>query len=88
MPNCRSNVIGIKIVYCDSTGEQNEVWVDLNRVRALAWCEEQVGSKPAGKGGNGKLPEDPNGPGPCPDIRDDEPKICWWNGTEWVCGEE
>lgn len=87
MPNCRSSLIDIKVVYCKD-GEPEEAWVDLSRVHALSWCSEEVGRKNAGQGGNSKLPTDPNGPGPCPQTGIADEAICWWNGTQWVCGEE
>lgn len=91
MPKCRTKLVGIKLVYCVD-GEYEEVWVDLNRVHALSWCDGYVAAKNGG-GGNNKLPTDPNGPKDCPEpdmmgTTAEEVPICWWNGTEWVCGEE
>lgn len=87
MPDCRTGLIGIKLVYCDS-GEKQEVWVNLNQVHALSWCDEQVGAKGKGAAGNQRLPTDPNGPGPCPPTAAAGSDLCWWNGSQWICGSE
>ena len=91
MPTCRTSLLGIKLVYCEGD-DRKEVWVDLKKVHALAWCDEEVGAKGKGQGGNSKLPTDNNGPGNCDDAdiagTAPPPPVCWWNGTEWVCGDE
>jgi len=96
MANCRTNLIGIQLVYCEA-GVKREVWVDLGKVHALAWCHEEVKAKPGGEGGTGKLPS-ANKPGRCPDdtltmtatatAAGTEVPVCWWNGSVWVCGDE
>lgn len=89
MPNCKTNLLGIKLVYCDGSGDKQEVWVDLNRVHALAWCSEEVKAKAGSAGGNAKLPEDKNGPGDCkPTMDDPGAALCWWDGSKWICGVE
>lgn len=90
MTKCRTNLIGIQLVYCVN-GEKREVWLDLKQVHALSWCDGDLKEKKGGAGNN-KLPIDTSGPGACPKAEDvsastDVP-ICWWNGSEWVCGEE
>ncbi|HEX6309776.1 MAG TPA: hypothetical protein VFZ69_16500 [Longimicrobiales bacterium] len=89
MPNCRKKLLGIQLVYCDGSNKKQTMWVNLQQVHALAWCEESVGAKSAGKTGSNKIPQDPNGPGDCPKPRPDvDQSICWWNGSDWVCGDE
>ncbi|CAN5874096.1 hypothetical protein BH23GEM9_BH23GEM9_07620 [soil metagenome] len=78
MATCRTNIIGIRLVYCVD-GEPKEMWVDLKKVHALAWCEEPVPAKPGNPSGNAKLPEDRKGPGKCPPAKPPaavEPAIC------------
>lgn len=89
MANCRTNLLGVKLVYCDEAGEQQEVWVNLKKVQALSWCSGEVKGKGNGATGQHKLPVDPNGPGECHNGRNiPDDALCWWDGKEWICGVE
>ncbi len=85
---CRTKLVGVKLVYCEGDTQQ-EVWVNINAVHAIAWCSEKINERPANpNGGSQKIPKS-NGPKDCKKGRalGDEP-ICWWTGSQWVCGEE
>jgi len=85
-----TNLLGVQIAYCDADGKEQRAWLDLKQVEALAWTSGDIKAKSKGTGGNNKLPVDPNGPGKCGDakIAGPIPPMCWWNGAEWVCGNE
>lgn len=85
-----ANLMGIQIVYCVEGVQKNE-WVDLKKVHAISWCVEEMTKKPKGNG-NPNGPHLPKGkePGSCPPPDPLTPggaPMCWWDGTEWVCGE-
>jgi len=90
-PKCDPRVVGVCIVTCDEDGEQHQTWIDIRKVFALSWCEEEVGRKPPRETGNYKLPA-VRPPGPCSEpkpMANGEPEaICWWNGSMWVCGDD
>ena len=86
MPDCRTSIIGIQIVYCDENGERQSFWVNLNQVSAIGWCDDPVG--PKDPHGHAPIPKDPHGPGRCPPHRDREAELCWWDGNQWVCDAE
>jgi hypothetical protein len=86
---CRNQILGICVVYCDGS-ERKEVWLNLNRVQALAWCDGRVGTRPGNPTPQPeKLPRGP-APGSCPEGV--QPMVvvplCWWTGSQWVCGDE
>jgi hypothetical protein len=89
MASCRTNLLGIQLVYCDETGTQQTVWLDLKKVQALSWCSGEVKAKGNNAGGTSKLPRDPKGPGKCPpDHLVPSDPLCWWDGNQWICGIE
>jgi hypothetical protein len=90
MANCRTKLIGVQVVYCEGEGDPKRAWVNLHQVHALAWCAEEVAAKGPGNPGNGRLPTVPNEPGKCkkPDRDAADENLCWWNGSQWICGVE
>jgi hypothetical protein len=82
-----ANLLGIHVRYCVN-GVQKDEWVDLTKVHAITWCDGEMEAKGKGLGGSAKLPATRE-PGPCPagPLVPTGAPMCWWNGTEWVCGE-
>lgn len=86
MPGGKMKLIGVQIAYCDRDGREKLEWLNLQQVRALAWTEEEIKAKAKGKTGNSKLPS--GAKGKCNPGTFVEESVCWWNGSEWVCGED
>lgn len=86
---CEITVTGIRVYFC--VGEkQKKVWVDLDEVEALTWCtNKDIPEKPKGPTSSGRKIPRGSKPGKCKDTDDfngDPGSLCWYNGTEWVCG--
>jgi len=79
------SVIGIQVHYCED-GQHKQMWLDLNDMQAISWTTGDVGEKPGGSGGNAPIPEGTQ-PGPCPQAANGGDPFCWWNGSQWICGE-
>jgi hypothetical protein len=84
------SVVGVCVVYCQD-GMLSKVWLDLDKVSAIAWTEGKIDSRGANPGhGTDKIPESNKGePNTCPPaaIAAEETGLCWWNGSKWVCGD-
>lgn len=90
---CRTRLKGVQLVFCDDEGAQQQVWVDIKKVPAIAWCEEAFDGKDANKPPVQKaIPTDKKGPAQCPGKPSpgprSDPPLCWWDGNDWVCGTE
>lgn len=91
-PKCTPPVdlLGIKIVYCEN-GQKKEKWVNLETVHAISWCVGVIKKKAKGTG-NPHGPKLPSGAAPtgCSkehDIASGGALMCWWDGSQWQCGE-
>jgi hypothetical protein len=84
----RPFVLGVRIVYCVD-GEKKEAWVDMDKVKALAWTEGKIGSRGENPGHGYHLPTTNQEPGDCPPMQTMAAGqgICWWTGSAWVCGD-
>ena len=83
------NVIGVCVVLCDN-GMLSKVWIDIDKVSAIAWTEGEVKARPANPGhGSDKIPESKKGePNSCVGlIAGTETGLCWWDGQRWICGD-
>jgi len=82
------SLLGVMIRYCEGTETKN-VWIDLDKVHGISWCDEEVKAKQKGNGGPNRLPWTKD-PGPCAELvhpMGSGTPVCWWDGTKWECGE-
>lgn len=89
---CTPTIRGITVQICvpKPNGNGNRIktiQLDLDAVRAIAWCSDKdVPKLDHPKSGSG-LPKRQGGPEQCPDdFVGDPDTLCWYNGKEWVCG--
>jgi hypothetical protein len=83
----RPVVLGVRVVYCVN-GEKKEVWVDMDRVKAIAWTEGKIGARGENPAHAYHLPTTNQEPGECPPLQMMAGQgICWWTGSSWVCGD-
>lgn len=91
---CRTpaSLLGVMIRFCEA-GEVKDVWVDLGQVHAVSWCGRSLPPKQAHQGEGKKMPTHHRPPDKtCADVHDlggppGSPGMCWWDGSDWVCGE-
>lgn len=43
---CTVKIAGIQVHYCDDDDKRHTVWVDLDKVKAIAWTDDKIGQKP------------------------------------------
>lgn len=85
MKDANGTLIGVQLVYCDN-GQETRVWVDIKKIGAISWTNEEVKAKGKDQGGKDRIPTT-KGPDSCTEAHADaEENVCWWNGTQWVCG--
>jgi hypothetical protein len=83
-------VVGVCVVLCNN-GMLSKVWIDIDKVSAIAWTEGEIKGRSANPGhGSTKIPTTNKGePDSCPPAESaaGETGLCWWDGSRWVCGD-
>jgi len=82
-------LVGVTLHFCDSQNTASTVEVDINAVGAVSWEKEKIKEKDKDKDGTDSIPQETV----AADCTSADAQalavkgICWWNGTQWVCGE-
>lgn len=82
------DIRGIMVMYCDEDGKPQQTWLDLSQMQAISWTSNPIGAKPQSNPQAKAPPHTTKPVEKCDkDLTGSPGSFCWWDGSQWVCGE-